>query len=211
MCGLHDHSLTRLLMSRNGVFAMSSGTSIQHSLISQLLGLLVATLFAALATVAFAAFASSKAGAAPIVPVGYSPNGNCLGGTLLASPNASTSDNTLRGVAAISANDVWAVGHFVSSGTNRTFTMHWNGAQWDVVSSPNAGSSSNYLYAVVAISTNDVWAAGNYVGGSGPERTLIMHWDGAQWSIVPSPNSGPLSNTLRGLSASSASDVWAAG
>src|SRR5437764_621866 len=54
---------------------------------------------------------------------------------------------------------------------------------WSVVSSPNVGTSSNVLNGVAVVSANDVWAVGYYSGG-----TLIEHWDGTSWSVVPSPN-----------------------
>ena len=41
--------------------------------------------------------------------------------------------------------------------------------------------------------------------------TLILHWDGASWSVVPSPNVGSLGNHLEGVAAVSADDVWAVG
>jgi hypothetical protein len=49
-------------------------------------------------------------------------------------------------------------------------------------------------------------------GGVAIDHTLIEHWNGAAWSIVPSPNSGSTDNdTLVGVVAISASDAWAVG
>src|SRR5205085_8775844 len=45
----------------------------------------------------------------------------------------------------------------------------------------------------------------------GWERTLIEHWDGNQWSIVPSPNNSPSHNQLSAITAISPTDVWAVG
>lgn len=136
--------------------------------------------------------------------------GNCLVGGVVASPNLSSADNYIRGVAAIGPNDAWAVGHYENaSGINQTLTMHWDGTQWQVVPSPNVGSSGNYLYAVSATSGGEVWAVGHYVGNT--ELTLTMRWNGSQWNIVSSPNSGQLSNNLRGVSVLSPTDVWAVG
>src|SRR5207249_7511912 len=50
-----------------------------------------------------------------------------------------------------------------------------------------------------AISPTDIWAVGNFA--------LIEHWDGNQWSIVPSPNG----SYIRGVAALSSTDVWAVG
>ncbi len=48
------------------------------------------------------------------------------------------SSNFLNGVAAVSANDMWAVGDYESSGSLlQTLTEHWNGTVWSVVPSPS--------------------------------------------------------------------------
>lgn len=41
------------------------------------------------------------------------------------------------------------------------------------------------------VSANDVWAFGDYYAadGSGQIFTLVLHWDGINWKIVPSPSS----------------------
>ena len=39
--------------------------------------------------------------------------------SVVASPNLGTSDNVLYGVAAVAANDVWAVGYYQIGGTTR--------------------------------------------------------------------------------------------
>src|SRR5262249_24758516 len=45
-----------------------------------------------------------------------------------------------------------------------------------------------------------------------PPQTLIEHWDGSSWSIVPSPNTSTSQpNLLRGVACTSASDCWAVG
>jgi hypothetical protein len=67
----------------------------------------------------------------------------------------------------------------------------------------------------VAIGADDVWAAGQSGGGDGPgatdEATLVMHWNGTAWSVVPSPN-GPLpSNVIESLTAFGPHGVWAVG
>jgi hypothetical protein len=45
--------------------------------------------------------------------------------------------------------------------------------------------------------------------------TLIEHWDGTSWTVVPSPNVGPASvfqsNALLGIAAASPTDIWAFG
>ena len=108
----------------------------------------------------------------------------------VSSPNPGTGLNVLTGVAAVSTSDVWAVGYYQSSSLYQTVTLHWDGSAWNVVPSPNVGSDSNYLNSVVAISANDVWAVGSYGDGTATSETLVLHWDGSSWSVVPSPSVG---------------------
>ncbi|HEX6606049.1 MAG TPA: S-layer homology domain-containing protein, partial [Chloroflexia bacterium] len=131
--------------------------------------------------------------------------------SVIDSPERGTGDNALRGIVALAANDVWAVGSAANAGgTPETLIEHWNGTAWSIVSSPNQGTSGNVLQAVSATGTGDVWAAGES-GGSAGAQTLVLHWNGTAWSIVPSPNQGTGANTLYGIAAVAADDVWAAG
>jgi hypothetical protein len=118
----------------------------------------------------------------------------------------------LNGVAAVSANDIWAVGHSgdPSSIPLQTLAMHWDGISWSIIPSPNPGTyNGNVLNAVAAVSSNDVWAVGWYQSGpTGQEGgALTMHWDGAHWTVIPNPSRG----TLYGVTAISSNDVWAVG
>lgn len=135
------------------------------------------------------------------------------------SPNiggATPVKNQLLAVAAVSDSDVWAVGWARDpngpSYVTRTLTQHFNGSIWSVVPSPNRPNDViSELHSVSAASANDVWAVGSSQDGGAPSRTLIEHWDGTQWSIVPSPNPDTQLNELRGVAALSANDAWAVG
>ena len=70
----------------------------------------------------------------------------------------------------------------------------------------------NYLTAVSAQSAGDVWAVGWYFDNAlQAGRTLIEHWDGTNWQIMPSPNPYNQGNDLFAVTVISAGDVWAAG
>jgi hypothetical protein len=133
---------------------------------------------------------------------------------IVPSPNVPGVNNVLAGAAAVAAQDVWAVGF---SNPGHTLTEHWNGNTWSIIPSPNAVSSAdafNELSGVAAVATNDVWAVGDFTRSQGaPAHTLIEHWNGVKWSIVPSPNfpSPNSSNSLLGVAAVSATDIWAVG
>jgi hypothetical protein len=118
----------------------------------------------------------------------------------------------LFGVAAVSANDIWAVGNLTSGGKFQTLTIHWDGSKWSVVPSPSPGTVTNNLFAVGAASANDVWAVGTYIGSSGNTPfTIVEHWNGTAWSVVPSPNPSPGNNGLNGVVALAPDDVWTVG
>lgn len=121
-------------------------------------------------------------------------------------PEIGTFGDELLGVAAVSSNNVYAVGYkSVVNHIRRTLIMRWNGTTWSVVTSPNYGENYNTLYDIAVISSNDIWAVGR-----GSNKTLTMHWNGASWSIVSSPTTWT-SGTLEGVAALSSNDVWAVG
>jgi hypothetical protein len=133
--------------------------------------------------------------------------------SLVFSPNQGSDGSGLVGVAAVSPNDIWAVGDYgyVTTGY-RTLIEHWNGTSWSIVSSPNQDLSDNFLQGVAVVSPTDVWAVGIGIeSATSTWHTLIEHWNGVSWSIVASPNQGPDNSQLYGVAALSASDVWAVG
>ncbi len=134
--------------------------------------------------------------------------------SLVSSPSPGAEYNTLTGVAAISASDIWAVGWQSSMGVAQSLTEHWNGSQWSVVSSPNPGALGTELSGLAVVSSNDVWAVGNMQNNTAAGsvvQTLIEHWNGSQWNVVTSPSPGSQSSALVGVSAASATNVWAVG
>jgi hypothetical protein len=129
------------------------------------------------------------------------------------SPNVSSQDSELMAVSAVSPTDVWAVGDsHTTSPVFQTLTEHWTGHKWSIVTSPNPGAQLNELFGVAAVSPTDVWAVGSFaLTGFSPSQTLIEHWNGTSWSVVTSPNVGTQTNELLGVTAVSASDIWAVG
>ena len=126
-------------------------------------------------------------------------------------------NNALNGVVALSPTDVWAVGYQVNPVNSGVITLveHWDGANWSVMPSPNANQNGNQLNAVAAASPTDIWAVGSLTDQTtGSIQTLVEHFDGVQWSIMPSPNRviGDLDqNILNGVVAASPTDVTAVG
>ena len=132
-------------------------------------------------------------------------------------PVLNTNDNAaLNSVAAFASNDVYAVGYQPApNGAVLTLIEHWDGSSWKVVPSPNANATGNVLSSVSGKSSTDIWAVGDIVSPNNPVLTLVEHFDGAHWSVVPSPNPLPTGslnqNVLTSVQANSAADVTAAG
>jgi hypothetical protein len=137
---------------------------------------------------------------------------------LVAPPSRS---GILNGVVAITRLDAWAVGTSTMGSRGKTLIEHWDGTRWSVVPSPSprvAPGRRGYtiLRAVTAISRTDIWAAGYYgVVRSPVTRTLIEHWNGRRWAIVPTPTvssaQGVTNDILFSISGNRPDDVWAVG
>jgi hypothetical protein len=126
--------------------------------------------------------------------------------------NPGSLSNTLRGIAAVNASDLWAVGDYRdTTGPIKMLIEHWNGSSWSMVTVPNPGSAFNILWGIAAVNASDIWAVGGFSNPTGPSQTLIEHLVGSSWSQVPSPSPGSASNFLWGIAAVNASDLWAVG
>ncbi len=111
----------------------------------------------------------------------------------------------LHDVDGIPGGNAWAVGaRIIDQGKYVVFNALvevWNGSQWAAI----YNVPGTLLYGVEALAANDVWAVGtNSVG------TLILHWNGAAWESVPSPdpeNGG----AVNGIDVDSDGVLWGAG
>jgi hypothetical protein len=136
-------------------------------------------------------------------------------------PNNNNMLSDLDAISADSASDVWIVGTYLfevnsSDYSEEDYSLHWNGSAWSIVPMPlNPGTNPNVGYALDAIKANsptDVWAVGEqYNLTTNSSSTLIEHYNGTAWSIVPSPSPGT-GGVLNGVTTSNASNnVWAVG
>jgi len=133
---------------------------------------------------------------------------------IVPSPNPSADrEASLAAVACVSTTECWAVGG--GSGSNfygQTLVERWDGTSWTIVPSPNTSATQgNYLFGVTCTAAADCWAVGTY-GASNADQTLVMHWDGTSWAIVPSSNLSPAHGSyLSSVTCASASACWAVG
>jgi hypothetical protein len=107
----------------------------------------------------------------------------------------------LLSVRAVSTNDIWAVGLFYNNaGNGQTLIERWNGKTWNIVPSPSPGLTDNLLEGLAVVSATDIWVAGSQSSNAqNTSQTLIEHWDGNSWSVVPSPSPGSPNNALGGM------------
>lgn len=119
----------------------------------------------------------------------------------------------LASVTAVSVSDAWAVGSSGASPDAGTLMLHWDGRTWSRITSPAVlDGVPGMVEDVTAVSATDAWA----VGFTGPTRSdsasadkpLILHWDGARWSVVV--GLPPVTGGLTGITMSSHSG-WVVG
>jgi hypothetical protein len=134
------------------------------------------------------------------------PRGGCgPAWEIVSSPSPGDAGNSLSGVSALSATDAWAAGSYLRRTpefVTKPLILHWDGLAWTQV--PSAAPDNTFLTDVFAVSSDDAWVV------AWPQ--YAEHWDGAAWSAVPIPDPGGVTSpTLRAVSGTSASDVWAVG
>jgi hypothetical protein len=129
-------------------------------------------------------------------------------------PDPDFTPGTDDSISASSASDIWVVGSTLNTATDEFVpeALHFNGTAWSVVPMPQAGTNTSTIGAVTDISATDAWAVGEDIGATSAVggSTLIEHWNGSSWSIVPSPTPGA-DPGLTGIAARGPSDVYAVG
>lgn len=103
--------------------------------------------------------------------------------------------NALNGVWAASESEAWSVG---AGGTIRRYTGRT--LEWDVVDDVPTHLDLN---AVWGVSASDVWAVG--------DASVVLHWDGVQWTRVKVAGLGTRRPAFTAVWAASADRVWIGG
>ncbi len=154
--------------------------------------------------------------------------GECVGGWDREPVPVGPLEAQVRGVDSLAPTDVWAVGRYrhVLIGTptpspaiqpgpataTTGLALHWDGHRWRrVEADPDLTVGSNgIVYGassfrdVAEISPHDVWAV-----GSDGEYGLTEHWDGSQWTVVPSPKINFVDSALLAVAGTGPHDAWA--
>jgi hypothetical protein len=90
---------------------------------------------------------------------------------------------------------------------------------WEVIPSPNPPGAENAIIRdITTVTADDAWAVGDwwgFVNGIVQNYAFTMHWDGAAWSLISTPQPAPCDDchnlALYGVDAIGPNDVWAAG
>jgi hypothetical protein len=155
-------------------------------------------------------FQSTGATNAPDQTLAEHYNGSAW--TVVSTPNFGNGFNDLNGVVATDSNDVWAVGNTQNVGIFYNLVETWNGVSWSAVATPQPSSTVNSLGGITAVGHNNLYAAGFYRDNiTGQDKTLVIHWNGAAWTAMTTPNPGTGNNVLETIFATSATDIWAVG
>jgi len=136
--------------------------------------------------------------------------------SIVSSPAFTSVSISNGAISADSATDVWAIGFLAtSSTTSENVSLHWDGSSWTQI--PVSHFRFGGVGPVTALSPADVWAVGAGpgvpTGGfSAHPTSVIEHWNGTSWTVVPSPNPNPQGNNgLGAVAAVSSANVWAVG
>ena len=156
--------------------------------------------------------ASSAAVVAAAAPAAPAPVPSIWQAETTVNPQANLLTNsTLVSVSASGPTDAWAVGvHSDTKAFDHPLAEHRVADTWTQVHVPEPAGQQASLAGVDDLSPDNAWAVGTSDG-----LTLIEHWNGKRWSIVPSPNpatgTAGDSDTLASISGSGPDDLWAAG
>jgi alpha-tubulin suppressor-like RCC1 family protein len=156
--------------------------------------------------------ASSAALVAATAPAAPAPAPSIWQAETTVNPQARfLTNSSLTSVSASGPTDAWAVGtHSDTKAADHPLAEHRVGSTWTQVRVPQPAGQQASLAGVDDLSPSDAWTVGTSGG-----QTLIEHWNGKSWSIVPSPNPATGtpgdSDTLTSISGTGPGNLWAAG
>lgn len=136
----------------------------------------------------------SSGSGGPIVQHAFAVHWN--GSSWSSIPVAGPSDGSgLSGVTCLSPTSCLSVGSSLDAGLPSALIETWNGAGWSLVSTPTPrGSVDSWLNAVACSGSASCTAVGaDSTSGDFDDpvsTTLVERWNGAAWSVVPSPTPG---------------------
>jgi hypothetical protein len=130
---------------------------------------------------------------------------------------AGAQSSSLSAVKCASPTSCIAVGQYTTSTVTKTMAVRWSNNRWTLMATPNPSNSAvNVLSGVACSSATSCFAVGSSFVVPDPTTsetlTLVERWDGAHWTIVPSPNvTDAFDSALADAACASATDCFAVG
>lgn len=125
--------------------------------------------------------------------------------------------NYIRAIDGAHENDAWGGGVAQEVGIGgfgpAAMLVHWDGSAWSQYDLSQIVESQSFssITSLDVVTSDNAWAAGyDYDLARQVTIPLILHWDGNDWSNIPVPTFEH-SAELRGITARSATEVFAAG
>jgi hypothetical protein len=87
--------------------------------------------------------------------------------------------------------------------------LAWSRSSWKVAKVPSLSGgpfARNELLSVTCVTARDCWA----VGFTGYPQSVALHWNGAAWTVVPTPHPKG-GSSLSSVACASSTDCWAIG
>ena len=98
-------------------------------------------------------------------------------------PPGPLSISSIYDAKAFSSDDIWAVGSWQG---DFPFVQHWDGETWSAVQVPEMPGDERILTGIDGTGPDDIWVVGQRQD-EGQEHGVVLHYDGASWSVVPPP------------------------
>jgi hypothetical protein len=116
-------------------------------------------------------------------------NWNGTAWTIVPSPNPTgTTEIAVSGVSCAARNSCIAVGYYSVGGLNRLLAERWNGHSWAILHTASPpGSNFSVAFAALSCATTSFCLAVGYNFNFSTTQALAEAWDGASWTIVPTP------------------------
>jgi hypothetical protein len=138
--------------------------------------------------------------------------------SIVPSPDQGTdNNNALAGVSCRSASTCMTIGteypHTMLYSTDilQTLAESWHAGKWSIVRTINHLTYHDALNGVSCSSASFCVAVGFFLDSKRTDQTMVDSWNGATWSIVPSPKQGINHNQLSGVSCPSSKFCVAVG
>jgi hypothetical protein len=123
----------------------------------------------------------------------------------------------LGGISCTSTSFCMAAGAYFTtsnqSGPAKPFAERWNGRRWRILAIPEpAGAVQTFFGSVSCTSRSSCMAVGEQHSAKGVVHTVAERWNGASWSVQPTPNPPHAPGaSLSGVACPGPSDCIAAG